>query len=399
MKRLADPSRGEIDGATAGACLKCGAPLFWRIARAGNAYKVDSSRQYHNALCTGRHNGSMALQAPASDPAPFATLHHDGAIPTFPPIPPTGTLETLIAAAVAPYVKAPAPGLDEPRVQALIDAALASHTPKSADGATRITVSVQAVPNGAIVDVGRQHEAFPLLLEYVSARMNVYLVGGAGSGKSTAAHKAAEALGMAFGAMSVGPQTTQSQIFGYGDMQGRFVETEFYRRYRDGGVYLIDEIDAGNPGVLTALNQALANGRCAFHCGMVDRHPDFVCIAAANTYGRGSDREYVGRLQQDVALLDRFVTLDWNTDEGFERDLALETYKANGGTDSSVIEAWLAKVLTARRKASAHKVRHIVSQRASINGAVLLARGIAESKVAESVLWKGLDAQARGMLS
>jgi hypothetical protein len=37
------------------------------------------------------------------------------------------------------------------------------------------------------------------------------------------------------------------------------------------------------------------------------RHPDFVCIAAANTVGTGADRLYSGRNKLDAATLDRFA--------------------------------------------------------------------------------------------
>jgi cobaltochelatase CobS len=53
------------------------------------------------------------------------------------------------------------------------------------------------------------------------------------------------------------------------------------------------------------------------------KHPDFICIAAANTYGRGADRQYVGRNELDESTLDRFrigtVPMDYH--EQLERQL------------------------------------------------------------------------------
>ena len=62
--------------------------------------------------------------------------------------------------------------------------------------------------------------------------------------------------------------------------------------------------------LLKVLNSALANGQMALanrpENPVAKRHPDFVAIAAANTFGTGADRQYVGRSQLDESTLDRF---------------------------------------------------------------------------------------------
>jgi MoxR-like ATPase len=308
------------------------------------------------------------------------------------PIEATTDLAAVIAQHVAHLLPSPSADLDEDRVKAIIRETV------SQNGALHVTVSVRgsSVPP---YDAGRQHEQFPILLSIIARRRNVWLAGPAGSGKTSAAHAAATALGLAFGAISVGPQTTQSALFGYMDAHGNYIATEFRRRYEQGGLFLFDEIDRGNPGVLTALNQAIENGTCAFPDAMIPKHPDFIAVAAGNTYGNGASREYVGALQLDAATLDRFVMLDWHYDETLERDLATATYQAAGGTDARVLEHWLSKVKRARDKAQSLKIRHIVSPRASIIGADLLASGLAPETVADCVLWKGLDADTIERLS
>ena len=73
---------------------------------------------------------------------------------------------------------------------------------------------------------------------------------------------------------------------------------------------MFDEIDAADSNMLLVINSALANGKLALpnrpKKPVAKRHADFVCIAAANTWGKGADREYVGRNQLDDATLDRF---------------------------------------------------------------------------------------------
>ena len=89
--------------------------------------------------------------------------------------------------------------------------------------------------------------------------------------------------------------------------QGTIVSTEFRKAYENGGLFLFDEIDASMPGAILAFNAALANNFMDFPDKKVPRHKDFYCIAAANTFGSGADRQYVGRNQLDAASLDRFI--------------------------------------------------------------------------------------------
>jgi MoxR-like ATPase len=104
--------------------------------------------------------------------------------------------------------------------------------------------------------------------------------------------------------------------------QFEFLSTEFLDCYENGGVFLFDELDAADPNVLLVINSALANGRLPIpnrHDKPVAlKHADFICIAAANTWGRGADRQYVGRNQLDESTLDRFrigtVPMDYNED-------------------------------------------------------------------------------------
>jgi hypothetical protein len=152
----------------------------------------------------------------------------------------------------------------------------------------------------------------------------------------------------------------------------------FRKAYENGGLFLFDEIDASYPQAVLAFNAALANDFMDFPDMRVKRHENFFCIAAANTYGSGADRQYVGRNQLDAASLDRFVFLDWDDDELLERELT-----AN--------DEWCNIVQHIRRLIVQNKIRHLVSPRASIFGSKLILRGIDIDTVKHLVLWKGLD--------
>lgn len=285
----------------------------------------------------------------------------------------------------------PAPGIDEEAVRRIVREEIPAPP----------TIRIQ-VPDRPEVEIGRQHERFPLLLQTLAVGLNVLLVGPAGTGKTTAARKAAEALGLGFSCLSVGPQTSKSDLLGFVDAGGTYRESLFVQAYRDGGVFLLDEIDAGNAGVLTVLNAALAGDVMATPVGMVLRSPRFLTVAGANTYGQGASRQYVGRNQLDAATLDRFAVLDWPIDEGLEAAMvglpapapALDV--ARGGLIDPA--GWLARVRAVRASVEKQQVRAVVSPRATVAGAALLAAGVGRFWVEEMVLWRGMAADARARI-
>jgi MoxR-like ATPase len=213
------------------------------------------------------------------------------------------------------------------------------------------------------------------------------MVGPAGSGKTHAAEQAAEALSVPF--YSIGAVDDAFSILGFRDARGEYQATAFRQAWEEGGLFLFDEMDGSAPEALLVVNQALANGCMAFPDGMVKRHPEFYCIAAANTYGHGADRQYVGRSQLDAATLDRFATMAFDYDATLERKLAGDTEQAS---------RWCDYVQAVRQAARTSGARIIVSMRASIMGADLLAAGWSVEEVCESVLWKGCPADTRAQL-
>jgi hypothetical protein len=274
-----------------------------------------------------------------------------------------------IAQIVAAAVAAAAEGI-EARVAEVAEAAAAKIA-----GPRRIEVVVnKSEPR----DVGTAHRQFPRLLKMLSAGVNVWLAGPAGSGKTTAAEQAAKALGLAF--YFNGAIDTEYKLSGFVDAQGRVVSTAFRRAYADGGVYLFDEVDASLPSAVLAFNAALANGHADFPgCDQpVARHPDFRCVAAGNTWGLGATSEYVGRCKMDAAFLDRFCQLTWDYDEDLERGLATTA-------------AWCSKIQALRAKAKARGLKIVVSPRATINGCKLLAAGMTVDEA--------LDATVRAKIS
>lgn len=226
------------------------------------------------------------------------------------------------------------------------------------------------------LDLGIQHFQFPELLKVLATKLNVYLVGPAGSGKTTAAINCAKALNIPF--HFTGAIASEFKLTGFINAQGKIVSTEFRKAYEEGGLFLFDEIDASYPQAVLAFNAALANDHMDFPDKQVKRHENFYCIAAANTFGQGADRQYVGRNQLDAASLDRFVFIDWRYDSNLERELAQN-------------DEWVDFIQNVREVTFEFNIRHVVSPRASIFGAKLLAAGLSRRMVERAVLWKGLD--------
>jgi cobaltochelatase CobS len=286
------------------------------------------------------------------------------------------------AAAGIAAMSPPASRMDEARVREIALEALAEQPGR---------VRVIRMPDRPDVDLpAHAHHALPDLITMVAASVHVFLVGPAGSGKSVLAGQAAKALGLELSSLSLGPTTPTTKLFGYRDAHGAYVGTPFRRAYELGGLMLIDEMDNGHPGLLAELNQTLSNRHAAFGDGMVARHESFRVVATGNTYGLGPDRRYVGRNALDAATLDRFSLLPIAYDEDLEERLTLAQ-----GANPRLAWQWLGHVRRIREKVDALNLNVIVSPRASIEGARLLAAGLDWSTVQEARLIGSFDSATR----
>ena len=169
---------------------------------------------------------------------------------------------------------------------------------------------------------GVLHERFDEVLAFVEADEPVFLCGPAGAGKNVLCQQIAEALGLDFYFSNA--VTQEYKITGFTDATGVYQPSQFYHAFKDGGLFMLDEMDASIPEVLIILNAAIANRYFDFPApiGRVEAHPDFRVIAAGNTFGQGASFQYVGRNQLDGASLDRFAVIDVGYDERIELAMA-----------------------------------------------------------------------------
>lgn len=246
-----------------------------------------------------------------------------------------------------------------------------------------------------VSETGARHRNTPLIMAALKANVPAWIHGDAGSGKTTAAFKAAHALGLQFRFISVCPTTTKSELLGYMDATGTYRGTAFREIFENGGVFLIDEIDNGNPSILAILNAALANGYCAFPDGNVKRHEEARFLAAANTIGRGADVRYIGRNALDATTLDRFVYVRMDIDENLEGALVGQRFNpkkiANLALGGSVTpEDWYGFVTQVRETCHTLGIQHLVSPRATLYGVRLIEAGVGRTHLEEMCIWKGL---------
>lgn len=250
------------------------------------------------------------------------------------------------------------------------------------DHVQRIEVTVTKDEVVTTMDMGMQHKQFPTLLKAIGAkhngnRLNVWVAGGAGSGKSKASEFASQALGLQFRA--IGSINEAHEIFGYvSPIDGKYYGTGFREVIENGGVFCFDDFDGSDPVCCVKLLGALGNSVISFPDAMVTRHKDACIILTANTWGHGATSEYVGRMKQDAALLDRFVKIQWETDEALEL-----------ATCSDM--AWVKRVQSVRRQVKAKGLKVLVTPRASYHGAALIAAGFTHEETEVMVLANGMS--------
>ena len=337
----------------------------------------------------------LGVSAPVQPSAP-APVQPSVVVPAVQPsaLPTGSSLDAVIATMVANIMQTIPVGIDDEAVRNIVadvvdplalDTAVALDRLSSKIDALQPKVTQIVIKDRPTLTLkGVQHKAFSDIMMSVAARCNTFLVGPAGTGKTTMVSQAADALGLDFHAENLTAATTEYALKGFKDANSKYVPTKLREFFQNGGVYLLDEIDNANPNVLGVLNSALSNGFMAFPDAMVKKHENFIAVAAGNTYGNGATAEYVGRNPIDGATLDRFAFFNVDIDESVE-DAMLAGYALPSATAS----CWVKAVRQSRQNVAEAGLRVIVSPRATANGAALLAQGMDMNKVYADTVLKG----------
>jgi len=206
---------------------------------------------------------------------------------------------------------------------------------------------------------GRVHKNLSHVLNLAQVEKNIYLVGAAGTGKTTLAKQAAESMGLNFAQVSCTEGMSETKLIGYNNLESQYMEPDLVSIYEKGGVFLFDEVDASDSNTMLIMNSAIANGILSVPARRKKthavRHKDTVIICAANTYGNGSF-DYVGRNQMDAAFMDRFscskVLIEY--DQDLEREILPNEFYLNKlwSIRERIFEVKIRKVMSTRTVAS-----------------------------------------------
>jgi MoxR-like ATPase len=356
-------------------CKTCGQPIA--VGTEITWARRGQHKGTHHATC-------YQPQTPTTKPESIETKTED-AIETQ-PVSASNSLEEMLAKRLEPFIS-----IQRDEMTAELEEKLAQMIEESLANLPKQTKTVYIQQGRTIGESTElQHEHFELLVKLVSARCNVFLWGEAGSGKSSAAYEISKILSIPFYYLALQAQTPESRLMGYMDANGNYVKTDFYRAYSGGGIFLLDELALGNGNLLGSLNGALANGRASFPCGIVERHPDFICIATDNTPGLGATKAYCDRRALDASVRDRFYSVQWDTDKTLEHALAARHFEH--------APKWVNWIQAIREAAKIVSPSLIVTQRASIEGSRMLAAGLEVASVAEGMVFRGFDRVSVGAL-
>lgn len=233
---------------------------------------------------------------------------------------------------------------------------------------------------------GIQHEKFETVLKFVANDEPVFLTGPAGSGKNVICKQVAEALELPF--YFTNAVTQEYKLTGFTDAMGNYQETQFYKAFKYGGLFMLDEMDASIPEVLIILNAAIANRYFDFPApiGYVEANPNFRVIAAGNTTGHGASYEYVGRNQLDAASLDRFAVVSIDYSDAIEKSVAC------GDTD-------LVKFCRAFRKAADKTGQQVIVSYRAIGRLAKMVQLLTDEEAIETCLVKGMEKDDVNMIA
>lgn len=198
------------------------------------------------------------------------------------------------------------------------------------DKARRVELVI--IENGKETKIKEKvHSAFAETLFQIKCGYFPLLVGPSGCGKTELAKQMAKHLKKRFGMQSFSGGVTEAKLYGRstpnittGKQEYHMPQFVDFYGSKEGGLYLLDEVDGGDPNVLLSLNGPLSNRIMTVDRKVnptIEMSDKFTCIAAANTWGAGADRQYVGRNQLDLAFIKRFVLVEMDYDEELEISL------------------------------------------------------------------------------
>ena len=202
---------------------------------------------------------------------------------------------------------------------------------KNDSGSGSIEIKVSTIKKPKKIEGVHFHPKFQEIVDKLQLNSSkaVYLCGGAGTGKTTLAKQISEVMELPFGFLSCTEGMSEAHLLGRMKYNGNYIWSQFIQMYENGGVFLLDEMDAMDSNVAVSINSALANGEVSVpnreDKPVAKRHENFFVIGAGNTWGSGQGSNmYSGRNKLDTATLDRFTLIEVDYDRKLEKMLSVD---------------------------------------------------------------------------
>ncbi len=312
--------------------------MMLKVIEAEGLNIVEDGGDFFDADTIKAYADKIGYSKPKKKSGKKTSKKSEPAVPAVDPANPFGMFEQMINSVVV--------NQSAPLVESMVNDRLDGWVQENSN---KITKKIEYIaPSGKTMDA-ITHKEFERIVQIVQLKQPLLLVGSAGTGKNYLCKQVADFLDLEF--YFANAVTQEHKLTGFIDANGVYHETQFYKAFTQGGLFMFDEIDASDAEVLVTFNAMLANGYMDFPTGREYAHENFRVIAAANTFGNGASYEYVGRTQLDAATLDRFTTLIIDYDERIENSLT---------DDTSLLEF----IRTFRGACAEYGINHIASYRA-----------------------------------
>lgn len=230
------------------------------------------------------------------------------------------------------------------------------------------------------------HPSFMAMAETISLGLTPYLFGPAGSGKTHGAQQYGAMVGRPVTIIPCNENMEVTDLTGYRDMRGEFVETAFYQAFRNGHIIVMDEADKAPGPVLVALNSPVQQRVMMFPNGTAKAHDDVAFVFTGNTRMSGASATYSTGQRQDTSFTNRLEFIVWDYDNKLEKSLVMATAKAYE-VDTSAATEWMKTVRSVRKQIKKLSLSYIAGPRQSISGVKLLSLGLSPDDIADRTMY------------
>lgn len=217
----------------------------------------------------------------------------------------------------------------------------------------------------------KQVPAFLKIVDDLMVGNNIFLIGEAGTGKTTLAEKVAKALNREIKVITCNQWTSPSRFIGGQTIDG-YEQGDLIEAWANGDILILDEMPKLDPNTAGVLNDALAksaNPDAVIFDGQGKphkKHPNFGCIATGNTTGKSTSMKYGGNNRQDASLIDRFSTSMYYIEFNIELEKSLTfsvVFEIFDNIRTELIKMESEEIVTLRTMLNANRIYFLEMQR------------------------------------